>query len=96
MARGYAKLLNVSGVAQGQISALEPKLDVLSAAALVQPPTLPQKASQPKKGLITVGATLVAGLLLLFVFMRQALRNTAANSGVAVKLARIRQSLGLK
>ncbi len=97
LARGYAELLNVSGAAQGQISALEPKLDVLSAAALVQAPTLPQKASQPKKGLVTVGATLAAGLLLLlFVFMRQALRNTTAGETSAAKLARIRRALGFK
>lgn len=94
LARGYAELLNASGAAQGQISALEPKLNVLSAAQLVQSPTLPQKASQPKKGLITVGATLAAGLLLLlFVFMRQALRNTTVSETTAAKMARIRRSL---
>lgn len=97
LARGYAELLSASGAAQNQIGALETQLEGLSEALLVQAPTLPQKASQPKKGLIAIGATLAAGLaLLLFVFMRQALRNTATNSGVAGKWARIRQSLGLK
>lgn len=97
LARGYAELLNATGAAQNQISALEAQLEGLSEAQLVQAPTLPQKASQPKKGLIAIGATLATGLaLIMFVLMRQALRNTAAQAGVAVKLARIRQSLGLK
>jgi capsular polysaccharide biosynthesis protein len=97
LARGYAELLTATGAAQGQISALEAQLEGLSAAQLVQAPTLPQKASQPKKGLIAVGATLATGLaLLLFVFMRQALRSNVENASVAGKWARIRQSLGLK
>ena len=97
LARGYAELLGATGAAQGQISALETQLEGLSEASLIQSPTLPQKASQPKKGLIAIGATLATGLLLLlFVFMRQALRSTAADENAAVKLARIRHSLGLK
>lgn len=97
LARGYAELLTATGAAQGQISALEAQLEGLSEAMLIQSPTLPLKASQPKKGLIAIGATLAAGLaLLLFVFMRQALRNNAANASVAGKWSRIRQSLGLK
>jgi uncharacterized protein involved in exopolysaccharide biosynthesis len=97
LARGYAELLSATGAAQAQISALETQLEGLSEALLVQAPTLPEKASQPKKGLIAIGATLATGLvLLLFVFMRQALRNTAANETSSAKLARIRRSLGLK
>ena len=97
LARGYAELLTATGAAQGQISALETQLEGLSEAMLTQSPTLPLKASQPKKGLIAVGATLATGLaLLLFVFMRQTLRNNAENASVAGKWARIRQSLGLK
>lgn len=97
VARGYAELLSATGAAQNQISALEAQLEGLSQAMLIQSPTLPLKAISPKKGLIAIGATLAAGLvLLLFVFVRQAQRNSAANPGVAVKWARIRQSLGLK
>ena len=95
--RGYAELLGATGTAQGQISTLETQLEGLTDAQLVQFPTLPQKASQPKKGLIAMGATLAAGLaLLLFVFMRQALRNTAGNEKSSAKLLRIRKSLGLR
>jgi hypothetical protein len=97
LARGYADLLSAAGSAQNQVIALEGQLEGLSEALLVQAPTLPQKASKPKKGLIAIGATLATGLLLLlFVFMRQALRNTAANAEVSGKLARIHRSLGLK
>lgn len=97
LARGYADLLSATGAAQNQISVLETQLEGLSEAMLIQAPTLPQKASQPKKGLIAIGATLATGLvLLLFVFMRQALRNTVANETSSGKLARIRRALGLK
>ena len=97
VARGYADLLSATGAAQVQISTLETQLEGLTDAQLVQFPTLPQKPSQPKKGLIAIGATLAAGLaLLLFVFMRQALRHTTGNEKSAAKLLRIRKSLGLK
>ncbi len=97
LARGYAELLTVSSAAQSQISALEAQLDGVSEDQLVQSPTLPEKASQPKKGLIAIGAALTAGLaLLLFVFMRQAVRNTAASEIESSKLRRIRKALGLK
>ncbi len=97
LARGYAELLSATGAAQNQISSLEAQLEGLSEAQLVQAPTLPQKASQPKKGLIAVGATLAAGMaLLLFIFMRQAVRNNAKNETTSAKLLRIRRSFGLK
>lgn len=96
LVRGYADLLTAAAAAQNQISALEAQLEGLSAAMLVQAPTLPNKASQPKKAMLAMGATLASGLLLLlFVFMRQALRKTATNAETAGKLARIRQSLSL-
>ena len=66
-------------------------------AQLVQAPTLPQKASKPKKGLIAIGATLAAGLaLMLFVFVRQAVRGAAKDADAASKLARIRRALALR
>ena len=97
LARGYAELLTVSSAAQSQISALEAQLDGVSEDQLVQSPTLPEKASQPKKGLIAIGATLTAGFaLLLFVFMRQALRSTTKNDSKSAKLLRIRKSFSLR
>lgn len=97
LVRSYAELLTVTGAAQKQIAELETQLEGLSATQLVQAPTLPEKASKPQKALLAIGATLATGvLLLLFVFMRQALRNMAADSEAADKLARIRRALGLK
>ncbi|MBT9477232.1 Wzz/FepE/Etk N-terminal domain-containing protein [Polaromonas sp.] len=97
LARGYADLLTAAAAAQGQVSALETQLEGLNEALLVQAPTLPQKASQPKKALMVIGATLGTGLLLLlFIFVRQALRTTATDANAASKLARIRRALGLK
>lgn len=97
LARGYAELLTATSAAQGQVSALETQLEGLSEALLVQAPTLPEKASQPKKALLAIGATLGTGLLLLlFIFVRQGLRTTATDADAANKLARIRRALGLK
>jgi uncharacterized protein involved in exopolysaccharide biosynthesis len=97
LARGYADLLTAAAAAQGQVSALETQLEGVNEALLVQAPTLPQKANQPKKALMAIGATLGTGLLLLlFIFVRQALRTTATDANAASKLARIRRALGLK
>lgn len=97
LARGYADLLTAAAAAQKQVGELETQLEGLTEAMLVQAPTLPQKASQPKKALMAIGATLGTGLLLLlFIFMRQALRTTATDASAASKLARIRLALGLK
>ena len=97
VARGYAELLNVAAVARDQVIKLEAQLEGLSAAQLIQAPTLPQKASKPKKALVTIGATLAAGILiLLFVFVRQAWRNAIKDANTAGKLVRIQQALDLR
>lgn len=57
----------------------------------------PEKKSKPKKALIAMLATLGSGFaLLLFVFIRQGLRNAKRSSETAEKLARIRRSFGFK
>ena len=62
-------------------------IQVLDAA---QPP---ERKSKPKKALIAIIATLAAGFaLLLFVFIRQALRNSSQNSESANKLSSIQAS----
>ena len=96
-ARGYAELLNVAAAAQNQVAAVQTLLEGVTDAQLIQAPTLPQKASKPKKGLVAVGATLAAGLaLILFVFVRQAARGAAKDADAASKMARIRRALGLR
>lgn len=97
LARGYAELLSATGAAQGQVSLLEAQLEGLTNAQLVQAPTLAQKSSQPKKGLIAIGATLAAGLgLLLFVFIRQAFLNTTPSETTSAKVLRIRNAFRMK
>lgn len=96
VARGYAELLSATGAAQNQIALLEAQLEGLSDAQLIQLPTLPERPTSPKKGLIAIGATLVAGLaLIVFIFIRQSLRNALAGDENSVKLLRIRKSMGL-
>ena len=96
MGRGYADLLSNAAAAQAQIARFQVQLAGVSDAQLVQAPTLPEKASKPKKALLAIGATLAAGLLLLlFVFMRQTLRDTAQDAEAAAKVTRIRRALGL-
>ena len=97
LARGYAELLNSAAAAQNQVAAVQTLLEGVTDAQLVQAPTLPQKASKPKKGLIAIGATLAVGLaLLLFVFVRQAVRGAAKDADAASKMARIRRALALR
>ena len=95
---GYAELLNIAAGARDQVLKLEAQLNGgLSDAQLIQAPTLPQQASKPKKALITIGATLAAGLLvLLFVFVRQGWRNAVKDANVFNKMALIRQALWLR
>ena len=97
LARGYGELLTVAAAAQKQVAELQALIEGVTDAQLVQAPTLPQKASKPKKGLIAIGATLAAGLaLMLFVFVRQAVRGAAKDADAASKLARIRRALALR
>jgi len=96
MARGYAELLSATGAAQGQVSTLEAQLEGLTDAQLVQAPTLAQKPSQPKKGLIALGAAVAAGVaLLLFIFIRQGFLSTTPSEKTSAKVLRIRKSFRL-
>lgn len=96
LARGYADLLKAAADAQKQVGELQIQLEGVSDAQLVQAPTLPQKASRPRKAVLTIGATLAASVvLLLFVFMRESLRGTAQLADSADKFMRIRRALSL-
>lgn len=60
---------------------------------VLDPATPPERKSKPKKALVAVLATLASGFaLLLFVFVRQALRNGAQDEATAGKLLALRQS----
>jgi tyrosine-protein kinase Etk/Wzc len=80
----YSKQFELAKVDEAREGAV---IQVLDAA---QPP---ERKSKPKKAKIAINATLAAGFaLLLFVFVRQALRNSSQNSESANKLASIQAS----
>jgi tyrosine-protein kinase Etk/Wzc len=80
----FAKQFELAKVDEAREGAV---IQVLDAA---QPP---ERKSKPKKALIAIIATSAGGFaLLLFVFVRQALRNSSQNSDSANKLASIQSS----
>ena len=84
----FAKQYEIARVDEAREGAVIQVLDVAQT---------PEKKSKPKKALITILATLSSGFaLLLYVFIRQGLRNAKRSSETAEKLARIRRSLGFK
>jgi uncharacterized protein involved in exopolysaccharide biosynthesis len=93
----YAVLLASNSARLVTIQTLEAQLAGLQPSDMVQPATLPERPVKPKKAQIAVIATLATGFaLLLWVFVRQAVRNAGAQVESAGKLARIRQALGLR
>jgi uncharacterized protein involved in exopolysaccharide biosynthesis len=95
VAQGYVNLMGVIDKTQSSQIEVEKKLKGLDSSEVLQPPTLPTKKVAPKRGFITMMATLATGIaLLIFVFIRQALRNASQDAESAAKLARIRQALG--
>jgi capsular polysaccharide biosynthesis protein len=87
VAQGYAQLMGVVKEAQNTQIELERQLQGLDASVLVQEATLPSKHVAPKRSLTAVIATLATGFaLLLFVFVRQAVRNAGQNPESASKI----------
>jgi tyrosine-protein kinase Etk/Wzc len=72
------------------------KLDEAREGAVIQVVDVaqpPERKSKPKKALIAITTTLATGFaLLLFVFIRQALRTAAQTPESAQKLSQLRQS----
>ena len=57
---------------------------------VVDPAQAPQRKSHPRKALIAVLTTLMAGfVLLLFVLARQGMRNSRSDPAAALKLQRL-------
>jgi uncharacterized protein involved in exopolysaccharide biosynthesis len=80
----FAKQFEVAKIDESREGAVIQILDAAQA---------PERKSKPKKALIAIIATLAGGFaLLLFVFIRQALRNSIQNSESAKKLASIQAS----
>ena len=80
----FAKQYELARVDEAREGAV---IQVLDAA---QPP---EKKAKPKKALVAIIATLASGFaLLLFVFIRQALRNAGGNTQTAQKMATLKSS----
>ena len=80
----FAKQYELARVDEAREGAV---IQVLDAA---QPP---ERKSKPKKALIAIVATLATGFaLLLFIFIRQALRNAGGNTQTAQKMATLKAS----
>lgn len=95
LAGGSAGLLEASAAAQKRIVELEADLEGLTAAQLLQPPTLPEKAISPKKGSTAIlAAFATAFMLLIFVFARSGLQSVQDAQSLA-KLARAKRALGI-
>jgi uncharacterized protein involved in exopolysaccharide biosynthesis len=93
VAQGYAQMIGVVKESQSTQLDIEQKLQGLDASALLQEATLPTKHASPKRSLIAIIAALVAGFaLLLFVFIRQALRNASQDAESAKKLSAIQSA----
>jgi uncharacterized protein involved in exopolysaccharide biosynthesis len=93
LAQGYATLLrSIESLEKRQQELLE-ELQGLDESQMVQAPTVDKLKTSPKRGLIAVITALATGFaLLLFVFIRQALRNGAKNTETATKLATLQAS----
>ncbi len=99
VAQSFVQMIGVVKESQATQIGIERQLQGLDSSALVQEATLPTKHITPKQGLVTIMATLAAGFaLLLFVFIRQALRNASQDAQSAEKLSAIqaawRKALG--
>ena len=96
-ARLYAEMRSINAQHMMDIVKLQGEMEGLSTDNLVQQATLPDKPTAPKKSLIAAAAGLVTGMaLLIFVFIRQAMRNASQNPEQAETLRRLRAALGIK
>ena len=93
----YVNVTTMKGSHFAMIQSLDAQIEGLGQDALVQPATLPEKPTSNKKALVATITALATGFaLLLFVFVRQAFVNSAANPESAAKLALIKHSLRIR
>lgn len=93
--RLYGELLTANSNRQKGILDMERRLEGLDKDDVIQMPTLPEQSIKPKKSLLAIGGAIAMGFaLLLFVFIRQAVRTAKESSPEqAEKLARIRNAM---
>lgn len=95
LAKNYAALLPVISDQSKLVVQQSARLAGLGENDIVAKPTVPSAPSKPRKNLVVVMAVLASGFaLLLFVFIRKAMRNCLTNPEMARKLAMIRKALG--
>jgi uncharacterized protein involved in exopolysaccharide biosynthesis len=93
VAQGYAQMIEVIKASQNTQLDIERQLQGLDASALVQEATLSTKHVTPKRSLVAIISALAAGFaLLLFVFIRQALRSAGQNEESAQKINALQAS----
>ncbi len=93
VAQGYAQLIGVIEKTQENQIKVEKVLKGIDSSDLIQSPTLPTKKVAPKRSLVAILSALTAGFaLLLFVFIRQALRNACQNEESAQKINALQAS----
>lgn len=75
---------------------LRQKLEPKGAEIFVQEPSLPQRKTSPKRGLVVILAILVSGFsLLVFVFIRQAWRRVSEDPKMIGKVRQIKHAFAL-
>lgn len=93
IATPMVQLLKIRNGHVDEIANLQLTLKGASPDVVVSKPTLPTEPASTKKALIAIGAALAGGfVLLVFVFVRQSLRNASQTPGGAEKITRLRQS----
>lgn len=93
--RLYGELLTANSNRQKGILDMERRLEGLDNDDVIQMPTLPELSIKPNKSMLAIGAAVGIGfIMLLFVFIRQALRTAKESSSEqAEKIARIRNAM---
>lgn len=93
--RLYGELLTANSNRQKGILDMERRIEGLDKDDVIQMPTLPEQSIKPKQSLLAAGTAVITGFaLLLFVFIRQAIRTAKESSSEqAEKLARIRSAM---
>ncbi|WP_416560451.1 hypothetical protein ACHEXL_02345 [Limnohabitans sp. yimb22184] len=94
VAQGYAQMIGVVKESQNAQIEIEQKHRGMDDSALVQAATLPTTHTSPKLSLIALLATMATCFaLLLFVFIRQVLRNASQNVETAQKINALKAAL---
>ncbi len=97
LAKTYVALLPAISAQAKRVDLQRVRLAGLDENDIVSKPAVPPAPSKPRKYLVVLMAVLSSGfVLLIFVFIRKAMRNAKTNSLTSRKLTLIRQAIGLE